>query len=495
VILLTKEEIDIDELLRQEGKGMSDILDFNQAADLLKISHPTLYRWLSEAKIKAFKAGKQWRFYRKDLLHFMQTEDTEEMGDYLDLNKIIEFFIQRLKIRDINLPQKEVDYEGKTEELLYLIFIDAYSQKATDIHINPSGKEYELLYRIERNLSKVVDLSETIVPLLIKEINKAFRLKETLKKGKILFKWEVNIEIKVSVIETIQGKKYTMQLLDLTGVIKNLRECLPSDEDLKKIIDMIERPHGLILITGPPGSGKSTLAYSILKEKKEKNLNLMTLEEHVEYILEGVHQIQIIPERGYYDGLQAIIEADADIIMFDNLKNSEVAYLCIEAATKYLVIAQMLARNPFNAIQRFWDMSIDPRELANTLTVITSQKLLRKICPDCYQEYRPDEKMMETFPDLFSHNTILVKATGCAKCNFTGYKDLIVIYEIFIPDEEIKYMIARRSRLADIRQKAMTKGMKTFQDQGIILLNKRLTTLEEVTRITGIEPTRDAIVY
>ncbi len=485
-------EDDLDELLRQEGKGMSDILDFTQAAELLKISHPTLYRWLGEAKIKGFKAGKQWRFYRKDLIQFMQTEGTEESGDYYELNKTIEFFIQRLKNKDCNIPQKGIDYE--TDTLLYLIIMDGLSEEATDIHLNPlTGENYELLYRIKGRLSKINVLSCVIIPFLLREINRAFRLNGNIRRGRMILKGDTPAEIRISVIETLAGEKYTMKLLDMTDVITNLSLCVKSEEEVEQIKVMLTKPSGLILVSGPPRSGKTTLVYSMLNEKIEASLNIMTIEDHIEYILDGVNQIQT--DHNYEEIFNAVMDADPDIIMAGEIRNFERASMCVAASGTKLVIAQIMARNAGNAMQRFYDMGIEPSSLGSILIGITSEKLLKVVCPICREEYLFDEGMMETFPGLFSSPSVLVRAHGCENCNYSGYKGYYVIYEVFSVDEELRNMVVNRRNMSDIRQMSIKKGMKTFHDQSVKMLEKRLITLEEFIRVAGFEYRMKPVVY
>jgi len=487
-------EDEIDELLRQEGKGMSDILDFNQAAELLRISHPTLYRWLSEAKIKGFKAGKQWRFYRKDLIQFMQTEDTEESGDFYELNKTIEFFIQRLKNKDCNLPQKGVDYEAKTEELLYLIFMDGLSEHATDIHLNPlTGDNYELLYRIKGKLLKIADLSCIIIPFLLREISRSFRLIGNIRNGRLILKGDSSSEIRISVIETLAGEKYTMKLVELSDIITDLSLCVKSEEDLNEIRLILSKPSGLILVSGPPQSGKTTLVYSMLKEKTGCSLNIMTVEEKIEYILHGVNQIQI--EHDYEEIFNSVMDSDPDIIMAGDLRNPDRASICITAAGTNLLIGQIMARNAGNAMQRLYDMGIEPSSLGSVLLAITSERLLKAACPLCREDYPFDEAMMENFPGLFSSPSVLVRAKGCENCNYSGYKGYYVIYEIFSVNEELRNMIINRRNLSDIRQKAIEKGMKTFHSQSVELLKNRVITLEEFIRVIGFEHRKKPVVY
>ncbi|MEQ8223116.1 MAG: ATPase, T2SS/T4P/T4SS family [Candidatus Eremiobacterota bacterium] len=485
-------EDDLDELLRQEGKGMSDILDFTQAAELLKISHPTLYRWLGEAKIKGFKAGKQWRFYRKDLIQFMQTEGTEESGDYSELNKTIEFFIQRLKNKHCNLPQKIIDYE--TDALLYLIIMDGLSEKATDIHLNPlAGDNYELFYRIKGKLSKITDMSCVIIPFLLREINRAFRLIGSIRKGRMIFKGDTSSEIRISVIETLAGEKYTMKLFDMTDVITTLSVCLKSEEDVNEIRAMLSKSSGLILVSGPPQSGRTTLVYSMLQEKIDSSLNIMTVEEHIEYILDGVSQIQI--DHDYEEIFNSVMDSDPDIIMTGEVRNSDRASLCVTASGTKLVIAQIMARNAGNALQRLYDMGIEPSSLGSVLIGITSEKLYKIACPLCREEYLFDEGMMEDFPGLFSSPSVLVRAHGCENCNYSGYKGYYVIYEIFSADEELRNMIVNRRNMSDIRHKSIEKGMKTFHDQSMEMLKNRVITLEEFMRVTGFEYRKNPVVY
>ncbi len=485
-------EDDLDELLRQEGKGMSDILDFTQAAELLKISHPTLYRWLGEAKIKGFKAGKQWRFYRKDLIQFMQTEDTEESGDYSELNKTIEFFIQRLKNKHCNLPRKIIDYE--TDALLYLIIMDGLSEKATDIHLNPlAGDNYELFYRIKGKLVKVTDMSCVIIPFLLREINRAFRLIGSIRKGRMIFKGDTPSEIRISVIETLAGEKYTMKLFDMTDVITNLSVCLKSEEDVNVIRGMLAKSSGLILVSGPPQSGRTTLVYSMLQEKIDSTLNIMTVEEHIEYILDGVSQIQI--DHDYEEIFNSVMDSDPDIIMTGEVRNSDRASLCVTASGTKLVIAQIMARNAGNAMQRLYDMGIEPSALGSVLIGITSEKLYKIACPLCREEYLFDESMMENFPGLFSSPSILIRTHGCENCNYSGYKGYYVIYEIFSVDEELRNMIINRRNFFDIREKAIEKGMKTFHEQSVELLKNQVITIEEFIRVTGFEYRKKPVVY
>ncbi len=453
----------------------NDILDFSEAADMLGLSHPSLYRWLGEGRVKGYKAGRQWRFYRKDLQGLIKEEPEEEDV----LNKSRELFISRLDgYSHINF-EYEKDY--KKESLLSLIIMDAFCLGAAFIHLEPQKeKRLKVSYRIEDKLSEITDLSPFTVPLLENEIYRAFKLQDNLRRGRIVLD-KPYLEVKISSVSTLQGEKYTMRLLGRSHSSESLEGSFMTEEDCFVIRKMLKNPSGLILITGDRRIKSIGVLYSMVNELIKYGLKSVVIEESPEYFLEGVYQIKVDPgkEGGYKEVFSLIRDADFDAVVFDKVTKIELMELCPEISRNSLVIAGVMTGD-------FSESMIEGREdrlFINSLIGIISQKFIGKVCPYCAKNYAPPDNIIEKLSIDTGQCYSFLNPGGCEKCFYTGYRGDIAIYEILVFDKELKEMMMENRRQKEIREKAIEKGMRPFREKCMMWALRKMTAFDEFIRV------------
>lgn len=433
-------------------EDIMDIIDFAEASELLKISHPTLYRWVNEGKVRAFKVGRQWRFYRNDLLDVVNKSDVFE---YNEFDGYIDFFKKRWSGKNIN--------NISSDNFFHFIIMDAFYSKVNIFHISPVREGYGLFYRISGELIKIRNFSESISSILKSEIRKIFQSEEHISYGKLTINGE-DVFVKLVLLKTVHGERYTFNILNKL-LPHELGDIFLLEEDREIVRQMTERKNGILLITGPSGSGKSTTAYGIIGNKSKNCLNVISIDEDINTVIEGINHVT---EPFSENMLKKVIKSDADIIMAGTLSNRETFEFVSGAAARALVITEMNAWGVFNTIKRIYDFNVSV-EFFDYLKGIISQKLLRKICRYCKD------------------------SSGCPSCNYTGYEGFFSIYEMLNIDNEIKEMIILRKPIYDIKEKAIKKGMKLFYERGKEYLLKNMTTEMEVRRVIGQDP--ESIVF
>jgi type IV pilus assembly protein PilB len=306
------------------------------------------------------------------------------------------------------------------------------------------------------------------------------------------------IDFRVSTFPTQFGEKIQLSLLDSTSVINDLPELGLFGKNLDLIKEGIKKPYGLILLTGPTGAGKTTTLYSILNILNNETVNILTLEDPVEYYLEGVNQSQVRPEIGYTfaTGLRSLVRQDPNIIMVGEIRDKETASLAINAAlTGHIVISTLHTNNAVGVIPRILEMGIEEYLLPTILNFVIAQRLIRKLCQSCKKSVKINDRAKEIInkglegveeftPELkLTENSVLYQAVGCSKCNQTGTSGRIGIYEVFIMTRELEEVILKRPTEVELKKQSEKQKMLTMKQSGIIQALKGLVSLEEVLRI------------
>jgi general secretion pathway protein E len=307
------------------------------------------------------------------------------------------------------------------------------------------------------------------------------------------------IDVRVSCVPTIYGENVVLRLLDASSAVLGLNELGFSKETLLKFDKLIRRPHGIILVTGPTGSGKTTTLYAALNKINTVEKNIITIEDPVEYKLEGIRQIQINPkvDLTFANGLRSILRQDPNIIMVGEMRDIETAEIAIQAAlTGHLVFSTLHTNDSPGAVTRMIDMGVEPFLVSSSVIGVLAQRLVRTICTDCKELYTPQEEELkdiglsnervrsEAEPPRTGQTTTFSRGKGCPKCMDTGYKGRIGIYELMIPDEKMRAAIMSKSSSDDIRKLAMANGMLMLKTDGIQKIKEGLTTVAEVLRVT-----------
>ncbi|OGY44690.1 MAG: hypothetical protein A3B89_04340 [Candidatus Buchananbacteria bacterium RIFCSPHIGHO2_02_FULL_40_13] len=443
-----------------------------------------------------------------------------------DIKEVLKIYHKGLsaEIKELGEEEKENGQEGKPEELKNLAqdlpivrVVDtlleyAILEKASDIHIEPSEKEIGVRYRIDGVLRKVMTLPKSTHAGVVARIKILASLKldehRLPQDGRFKIKTkEYKVSFRVSIIPTFDGEKVVLRLLPDETQQLTLEQLGFNPESLKIVRRNIEKPHGMILVTGPTGSGKTTTLYTILGELNKPEVNISTIEDPIEYKMKGINQSQIQPKIGFTfaTGLRAFLRQDPNIIMVGEIRDTETADIAINAAmTGHLVLSTLHTNDAVTAIPRFIDMKIPTFLIASTINLIIAQRLIRKICKNCIVSYNLDKAAMAQLGQHFDlkklekylvehghiaktqsvESILFYHGKGCNQCDNSGYKGRIGIYETLEVTEPMAELILKRASRDELEKLAMEQGMMTLAQDGFIKAKNGLTTIEEILRVT-----------
>ncbi|MFA6428305.1 MAG: ATPase, T2SS/T4P/T4SS family [Candidatus Buchananbacteria bacterium] len=409
------------------------------------------------------------------------------------------------------------DLKQLAEDLPVVRIVDtlleyAILEGASDIHIEPAEKEINVRYRVDGILRNVMTLPKTVQSGVIARIKILSNLKidehRLPQDGR--FKVQTNeykISFRVSIIPTFEGEKVVLRLLNEQARILTLEQLGLQTKSLEVVKRNITKPHGIILVTGPTGSGKTTTLYTVLNLLNTPQVNISTVEDPIEYRMNGVNQSQVNPRIGYTFalGLRALMRQDPNIIMVGEIRDTETADIAINAAmTGHLVLSTFHTNDAATALPRLLDMGIPSFLIASTINIIVAQRLVRKVCQNCLESYNLDKKsateitqefdipslikMLEKEKLASSKQTLetmlFYRGKGCKQCNNEGFKGRLGIYEVLEITPEISDLILKRGSSDEIRNKAIEQGMLTLLHDGFIKAKTGLTTIEEVLRVS-----------
>jgi type IV pilus assembly protein PilB len=379
-------------------------------------------------------------------------------------------------------------------QLVSLIIGRAIKEKASDIHVEPDENALRTRYRIDGMLQEVMSLPKNFEPAVISRCKVMAELdiaeRRVPQDGRIKLSHDGReIDLRVSTYPTLRGEKVVMRILDKSRVLFGLEELGFPDDTLIKFDVLLQKPNGIILVTGPTGSGKTSTLYAGLQKIKDPTINIVTIEDPVEYQIPGINQGQINPKAGFTfaDGLRSILRQDPDVIMVGEIRDFDTAEIAIRAAlTGHLVFSSLHTNDSAGAMTRLIDMGVEPFLVASSIIGILAQRLLRVICVDCKEEFIPS-------PAIIKHSKLLYQAgktkvfmgKGCDKCNQTGYRGRTIITELLVPNEKSKEFIVAKSATSVIKNEAIKQGMRTLRQDGLAKVLRGITTLEEVIRVSG----------
>lgn len=370
------------------------------------------------------------------------------------------------------------------------LIAEAVRQKASDIHIEPFEDRLSVRLRIDGVMREVLSPSRRVAPLLVSRIKVMARLdiaeKRVPQDGRVsLSLGGRSIDVRISTLPSRYGERVVMRLLDKDSARLNLDDLGMPQETLQEFRQALKQPNGIILVTGPTGSGKTTTLYAGLTLLNDRSHNILTVEDPIEYGLDGVGQTQVNSKVGmtFAAGLRAILRQDPDIVMVGEIRDVETAQIAVQASlTGHLVLSTVHTNSAAAAITRLRDMGVESFLLASTITAIVAQRLVRRLCPDCREPYHPDASEaallgLRHTPDLMFH-----RACGCENCGHLGYQGRLGIYEIIPMDSELRSLIHGDAREQDIETYAF-RNRDGLQDSGARHVLNGLTTLEEVIRV------------
>ncbi|RLA73781.1 MAG: type II/IV secretion system protein [Epsilonproteobacteria bacterium] len=374
-------------------------------------------------------------------------------------------------------------------KLVNSIFYQAIKKDASDIHIEIHEKKGEIRFRIDGALNKYMDLDQRISQLAISRIKVISSLDISEKRVPQDGRTQVTIankklDIRVSILPTYYGERVVMRILMESSDIPSMEQLGFKKDLMKKIYPLLEHSHGMILVTGPTGSGKSTTLHSFLQQITSPNLNVITVEDPVEYNAENINQVQTNTKVNltFASALRSILRQDPDVVMIGEMRDKETAHIGVQAAlTGHLVFSTLHTNTSTGAITRLVDMGVEEFLISSSLLGVLSQRLVRKLCVHC----KTFDNSSDTYKEKLNihKNSKIYKAIGCNKCHFTGYSGRVAIGELFVVDEEVKKFIKKDQEESELRNFMRKKGMITIQDRLVDLINEGTTSFTEALRI------------
>ncbi|MBI2463624.1 type II/IV secretion system protein [Candidatus Peregrinibacteria bacterium] len=474
------------------------ILPFEKTADEihLAINNPRNYELLNFIEKKTGLKVKAYYATKKDIKSSLKAYNSDVNQKFTKLLKGA--LADRNKIESLKDAAKILD----------TIILFAYQNSASDIHIEPHKEGLSIRYRIDGILHNIAELPLTILDLLITRIKVLANMRtdehRAAQDGRIKIELEGNeITLRVSIIPIYDGEKTVMRILSSSHQELDLEALGYSEKNLKFVQRNIVKTHGILLITGPTGSGKTTTLYSILKLLNSPEVNISTIEDPIEYRLEGVNQIQVNPKTNltFALGLRSLLRQDPDIVMVGEIRDEETAHIAINAAlTGHLVLATLHTNDVASTLPRLIEMKVEPFLLSATAQLVIAQRLVRGICGKCKKSYSMEWNQLKTFEEKLDLNqnlqTIFAELTnqqqgpltfykgeGCSTCNGTGYKGRTAIAEVMEVTDSIKKLILKNAPPMEIEQASVKEGMILMFIDGMQKVLKGMTTIEEILRV------------
>ena len=381
-------------------------------------------------------------------------------------------------------------------KLVNLILSHAIKDRASDIHIEPFQNALKVRYRIDGMLYNLLNLPKRIQASLVSRIKVMAKLNIAEKRlpqdGRIEVKvGDRSVDIRVSVIPTAFGERVVLRLLDKSQALLTLSDLGLDEAKVAQFDRLIKSPYGIVLVTGPTGSGKTTSLYAALSKINSPAINIITIEDPIEYQIEGIGQIQVNPkiDLTFATGLRSIVRQDPDVILVGEVRDRETAEIAIQSSlTGHLVFSTLHTNDAASAITRLIDMGIEPFLVASSVIAIVAQRLVRMLCPRCKEAYEPDaESLIDAgIPRNAVNGRSIYRRKGCNACMNTGYRGRTGIFEIMNMDEGVKKLILRTSDSNQINDEAVRNGMSTLVQDGARKVLEGVTTIEEVLRVTRI---------
>jgi len=381
--------------------------------------------------------------------------------------------------------------EAPIVKLVDLVLMQAIKDRASDIHVEPFRKKINIRYRIDGVLYEIPPPARHLLPAIVSRIKILANLdiaeRRLPQDGAFLVTVEKKgIDIRVSSIPTIYGEKVVMRILDKSSTPLDLEELGFEPQNLENFRKALVSPYGLILVTGPTGSGKTTTLYAALNELKSPHKNICTVEDPVEYKLEGINQVQINPRIGltFANALRSFLRQDPDIIMVGEVRDLETAQICIRSSlTGHLVLSTLHTNDAPSAISRLIDIGIEPYLISSSLILVGAQRLVRRLCPECKEAYETTSKIMK---DFNINQELLYKPKGCDYCSHTGYRGRVAIYELIVVKDALRELISKGAGLGEIKKTVREMEIKSLVGAGLKKAEEGVTSIEEVLSITMI---------
>ncbi len=402
--------------------------------------------------------------------------------------------VQTAKSDEIDIDRLATDSEdAPVIKIVNLIMVQAIREKASDIHIEPFHRALKLRFRVDGELipaespPKALQLAITSRIKILAGLNIAERRvpQDGRFRIKVLGK---EVDLRVSILPTAHGEKIVIRILDKSALTGSIDQMGLDEGTLEKFKKAIDAPHGMILVTGPTGSGKTTTLYSVLQELNNPQYNIVTVEDPIEYELPGINQVAVRNDIGldFASALRSILRQDPDIVMVGEIRDNETADIAVKAAlTGHQVLSTLHTNDAAGAITRLDDMGIEPFLISSSILMTCAQRLVRRICANCREEFRPEPEMFARLGLEAKSDVTFYHGSGCDRCKGRGYLGRTAIIEALPVSEAVRRLVVKRASAAVIKNQAVSEGMKTLRMAGLDKALEGVTTLEEIWRVTA----------
>ncbi|HUT74546.1 MAG TPA: ATPase, T2SS/T4P/T4SS family [Armatimonadota bacterium] len=490
-----------------EVAAADEVLDLKAAADFLKVSKPTFYRWLAQGKLKGFKAGQQWRFYRRDLEKFLETEEPVALqvgGDELETAVREARKARGLLPIEWNepgqllapRPAEETPEESVIPRTVATIIADAIDGRASDIHIDGNPDGAHVRYRVDGVLTDAMTIPRKAQMAIVSrlkllgDMNLAER--RVPQNGRIAVKHHGrDYDVRVVTMPAMYGESAMLRILDQASVLIGFVKLGLSKPVQAAFERHLRAPQGLVIATGPSGSGRTSTLYSALNLLNSLQKKLVTIENPVEYRLRDVMQVHVNRKAGltFPVGVRMFRYSDPDIILVGDLEDLETAELCVQAAmTGHIVLTAMMPGDAVGVITRLADMGVEPFLIGASVSAVLAQRLVRRVCQSCKAEYQPSRETLRRLgmSDDEVAGAKFYRGAGCDQCRQTGYYGRTGVFELLEVDDRLREVIARCAPAAELRAAAIEGGMVTMLRDGLEKAQQGLTTIEELLRVLAV---------
>jgi len=428
----------------------------------------------------------------------------EKITAQIEISESVSFNVKKNVKNILDLKDEIEKSLGKeTSKIVETIFAGGIELNASDIHIEPEEEKVKIRVRVDGMLHDILFIEFKIYRALLSRIKLLSGIKLNITKNAqdgrfTILSDEKKIEIRTSVLPSKYEESVVMRILNPKKIIE-IEELGIRKDIFDQFEKEIKKPNGMIIATGPTGSGKTTTLYAVLKRIQNPEIKIITIEDPIEYQLEGISQTQVAPDKGYdfLNGLRSIVRQDPDVILVGEIRDYETAKIALQAAlTGHLVLTTLHTNDTAGTIARLQSLGEKPINIGPAINIVIAQRLVRKACKKCVTFVPPIKEELEIFKKELSalkksikipkldKNLKIAKVNGCKSCNFTGYKGRVGIFEFFLVDDEMENLILKSPSMADIRKAAQKKGMVLMRQDGLIKVLKGETTIEEINRVT-----------
>lgn len=472
-------------------------VDINNNRLIVAMNDPTNYFALDDIRLAVGMLIRPVLARRNDILksidrHYGRSEAEKAAREYAKQAGVSPV---AAAVELINAPPAGAeDEDTPVIRFLNTIIENAVNNYASDVHIEPIDEELRVRYRVDGVMREIlrtpISMAGPVVSRvkIMSDLNIAER--RLPQDGRISYQApDRNIDLRVSVIPTMFGEKVVLRILDRASVILDKEKLGLTREDQKQFDELIKKPYGIVLVTGPTGSGKTTTLYTMLNQLNSEDKNIVTLEDPVEFNFKGINQIQVNAKAGltFAAGLRAILRQDPDIIMVGEMRDTETSEIAVRSAlTGHLVLSTIHTNDASSAVTRLVDMDIEPFLISASLVGVISQRLVRTICPNCVEEYEASYAEMNLLGVTSGQKIMLKRGKGCNYCHFSGYKGRLGIFEIMQVTPGHRSLIDSRSTADELREYSLSMGMTTLKESATKLVLQGVTTIDELLRVTFV---------